>query len=65
MIGRNQRTAGSPGKRLPVRIAMRNPRRWMNREVHALEAKNVHKLQITGFKGEAAHPERDLAILMD
>jgi polygalacturonase len=29
---------------------------------HALEAENVTGLKITGFKGEAAHPERNAAI---
>ena len=31
---------------------------------HALEAENVTGLQLTGFKGEAAHPGRDAAILV-
>ncbi len=32
---------------------------------HALEAQNVTRLQLTDFKGEAAHPDRDPAILID
>jgi polygalacturonase len=31
---------------------------------HALEAHNISKLDYSGFKGKAAHPERDKAILI-
>ncbi len=32
---------------------------------YALQAQDVSKLQLTDFKGEAAHPDRDPAILID
>jgi hypothetical protein len=32
---------------------------------HALEAQDVTKLQLTQFAGEAAHPDRDAAILIN
>jgi hypothetical protein len=31
---------------------------------NALEAENTHLLRLTGFKGEAAHPDRDQAIVI-